>query len=71
MTYRELLRNEVDKGLRRALEGNSAWGDPIYYLYRRVKIDDLVPYPDDGVTAVKHGDLNAWNVVVSEGGLTG
>ena len=59
MTYRELLRNEVDKGLRRTLEGNSAWGDLIYYLYRRVKIDDVVLYPDDGVTAVKHRDLNA------------
>jgi RIO-like serine/threonine protein kinase len=36
-----------------------------------MKIDDLVPYPDDGVTAVKHGDLNAWNVIVSERGLSG
>src|ERR1700685_1604932 len=54
MTYRKLLRNEVDKRLLRALEGNSAWGDPIHYLYRRVKIDDLVPYPDDGVAILKH-----------------
>jgi hypothetical protein len=71
MTYRKFLRNEVDKALLRTLEGNSAWGDSIHYLYRRVKIDDLVPYPDDGVTTLKHGDLNAWNVVVNERGLSG
>ncbi|KAE9377630.1 hypothetical protein N431DRAFT_541317 [Stipitochalara longipes BDJ] len=71
MTYRKLLRNEVDRGLLRALEGNSACGDPIHYLYRRVKIDDLVPYPDDGIAILKHGDLNAWNVVANERGLSG
>jgi hypothetical protein len=71
MTYRKLLRNEVDQGLLRTLEGNSAWGDPIHSLYRRVKIDDLVPYPDDGVATLKHGDLNAWNMIVNERGLSG
>ncbi|KAG9228154.1 hypothetical protein BJ875DRAFT_528295 [Amylocarpus encephaloides] len=70
MTYRKLLQSEVNKGLIRALEGNSAWGDPIYYLHRRVRIDSLIPYPDDGVATVKHRDLNAWNVVVNERGLS-
>jgi hypothetical protein len=71
VTYREWLRNEVDRGLRRTLQGTSSWGDPIYYLYQRMEIDDLVPSPDDGATAIKHGDLNAWNVIVSEKGLSG
>lgn len=65
MSYKEWLRNEVDRGLRRTLQGTSKWGDPIHYLYRRMKIDDLVPSPDDGPTAIKHGDLNAWNIIVS------
>lgn len=71
MTYREWLRNAVDRGLCRTLQGTSAWGNPIYYLYQRMKIDDLVPSPDDGATGIKHGDLNAWNVIVSEKGLSG
>jgi hypothetical protein len=71
VTYREWLLNEVNRGLRRTLQGTSAWGDPIYYLYQRMEIDDLVPRPDDGTFRIKHGDLNAWNVIVSEQGLLG
>ncbi|RDL37245.1 uncharacterized protein BP5553_04678 [Venustampulla echinocandica] len=63
------MRSTKDFSVR--LKETPLGGDPIYYLYRRVKIDDLVPYPDDGVAIVKHGDLNAWNVVVSERGLSG
>jgi hypothetical protein len=43
----------------------------MYYLYRRLRINDLVPSPDDGATAIKHGDLNAWNVIVNNKGLSG
>ncbi len=36
-----------------------------------MSIDDLVPTGDDGATAIKHGDLNAWNVIVNDRGLSG
>lgn len=71
MPYRDWLRNEVDRGLRRSLEGTSSWGNPIHYLQRRVRITDLVPSPDNGLIAIKHGDLNAWNVIITESGLSG
>ncbi|WEW59312.1 hypothetical protein PRK78_004781 [Emydomyces testavorans] len=63
ITYRDYLRKEVDRGLLRTLKGTATWGDPIHYLYRRMEIDGLVPSRDDGATAIKHGDLNAWNVI--------
>lgn len=35
-------------------------------------VDHIVAsIPDDGRVAVKHGDFNAWNVIVSEDGLSG
>ncbi|KZF19222.1 hypothetical protein L228DRAFT_241891 [Xylona heveae TC161] len=73
-TYREYLQNEVDRGLRRTLNGTSSWGHPMYYLYQRVKIDSLVPRPENApivATGIKHGDLNAWNVIVDKKGLSG
>lgn len=70
-TYIEWLLYEVDRGLRRTLQGSSSWGDPVHYLYQRTEVDDLVPSPDDGTIVVKHGDLNAWNVIVNEEGLSG
>ncbi|KAL2755014.1 hypothetical protein ACRALDRAFT_211681 [Sodiomyces alcalophilus JCM 7366] len=66
ITYREWLLKEVDRGLRRTLQGSSSWGNPTHYLYRRSKIDELIPYPDNGRPVVKHGDLNAWNIIVSK-----
>lgn len=71
--YRDWLRKEVDRGLGRALEGTSAWASPhaIQYLQRRMMIGDLVPSPDNGLVAIRHGDLNAWNVIVTEHGLSG
>lgn len=71
-SYRDWLQHEVDRGLRRALQGNTSWGDPFYCLYRRMAVDHIVAsIPDDGRVAVKHGDLIAWNVIVSEDGLSG
>ena len=32
---------------------------------------DLVPNDDDGSTAIKHGDLNAMNVIVNDKGFSG
>lgn len=31
----------------------------------------LLPNDDDGSTAIKHGDLNAMNVIVNDKGLSG
>lgn len=72
-SYKKWLQDEVDRGLRRTLKGTSSWGDPIHYLRRRMKIDDLVPPQDtgSGSAVVRHGDLNAWNVIVQESGLAG
>ena len=70
ITYREWLREEVDRGLWRTLQGTANWGDPIHYLNRRSKIDELVPDPDDGTLVIRHGDLSALNVIVNEEGLS-
>ncbi|KAI0098289.1 kinase-like domain-containing protein [Nemania sp. FL0031] len=69
-TYRTWLVEEVDKGLRRSL-GDSGWGDPIHFLHRRTMIRHIVPDHGNTMTALKHGDLNAWNVLVDETGFTG
>lgn len=38
-----------------------------------MKIDDMVSTlpQDTGFVAIKHGDLNAWNVIITENGLSG
>lgn len=43
----------------------------MYYLYRRSKIGKLVSDLDDDHFIIKHGDLNAWNIIVSHDGLSG
>lgn len=61
----------MDRGLRRVLQGTSSWGNAIHYLQRRIKIRELVPESDHGLVTVKHGDMNAWNVIIMESGLSG
>lgn len=41
-SYSDWLRDEVDRGSSRTLEGTSSWGDPIHFLQRRQKIIDLL-----------------------------
>ncbi|KAL5935454.1 hypothetical protein ACKVV7_000208 [Pyricularia oryzae] len=70
ITYKAWLINEVDKGLRRSLN-NSGWGDPAHFLHRRTIVHQMVPDDDNSLMVLKHGDLNAWNILVNEMGLTG
>lgn len=47
------------------------FGDPIYYLQRRMKINDIVlPNPANGHVAIKHGGMGAWNGTIAESGLS-
>ncbi|KAM3422718.1 hypothetical protein BST61_g203 [Cercospora zeina] len=46
-------------------------GDPVHFLRRRAAIDELLPHHGIGGMAIKHGDMNALNVLVNHDGLTG
>ncbi|KAJ0160434.1 hypothetical protein CTA2_7971 [Colletotrichum tanaceti] len=70
ITYSDWRRDEVYKGFLRSIDG-TGWDDPIHFLRRGKIAQDLVPKHDDTETAPKHGDLNAWNVLVDTAGLTG
>ncbi|KAK3693266.1 hypothetical protein B0T22DRAFT_504842 [Podospora appendiculata] len=63
-TYRAWLVNEADKGFRRSL-------DLVHFLHRRTIIPQMLPEYDGTMIALKHGDLNVWNVLADEKGLTG
>ncbi|KAK3376724.1 hypothetical protein B0T24DRAFT_677593 [Lasiosphaeria ovina] len=69
-TYRAWLVNEADKGFRRSL-ARSDWGDPVHFLHRRTIIPQMLPEYDGTMIALKHGDLNVWNVLADGKGLTG
>ena len=70
VTYREWVLREVDKGLCRSLE-NPGWGKPIHFLSRRAQVSRIIPDVDDTSMAINHGDLNAWNIITNEGGISG
>jgi hypothetical protein len=69
-SYRDWLIREVDKAIYRSAT-NSGWGDVVHFIERRKAIDKLVPDQSPLESAIKHGDLNALNVLVNERGLTG
>lgn len=69
-TYRDWLLDEVDKAICRALR-SSGWGDPVHLFHRRAKVDGLLPRHGNVGIAIKHGDMNALNVLVNEDGLAG
>jgi aminoglycoside phosphotransferase (APT) family kinase protein len=49
----------------------SDWGNPIYFLQRRAWAREMVPIQTDLRLVIRHGDLNALNVLVKEDELTG
>jgi hypothetical protein len=69
-SYRDWLIREVDKAIYRSAT-NSGWGDVVHFIQRRTAVDRLVPDQTRLQFAIKHGDLNALNVLVNEHGLTG
>nr|POE54898.1 hypothetical protein CFP56_64571 [Quercus suber] len=70
-TYKEWLIDEVDSAIRRSLH-NDGWGDPFHYVQRRARVGELLPLrADDGRLRVKHGDMNALNILVNDGELSG
>jgi hypothetical protein len=69
-TYRDWLLEEVNKAICRALR-SEGWGDPVHLLRRRALIDEMLPSQGSVGMAIKHGDLNALNVLVNDDGLTG
>ncbi|KAF4553271.1 Hypothetical protein D9617_7g029980 [Elsinoe fawcettii] len=72
LTYSQWLYDLVDKGLKRALtQTNSRWGDPIHFLTRRVMVDRFTVRDEVASSLVRHGDFNAWNVIVDGGSITG
>ncbi|KAI9711569.1 MAG: hypothetical protein M1820_002134 [Bogoriella megaspora] len=70
-TYRDWLMEEADKAIRRSIEKQPDWGDPLHFLSRRMKVAELLPKQDTLDTAIKHGDLNAWNVLLHENQIAG
>lgn len=68
--YRDWLIREVDKAIYRSAT-TSGWGDVAHFIRRRTAIDRLVPDQTSLELTIKHGDLNALNVLVNERGLTG
>ncbi|PNS17088.1 hypothetical protein CAC42_3658 [Sphaceloma murrayae] len=71
-SYRDWLTDEVDKGLSRSLKQNDGrWGDPLSFLLRRTLVDSDCFQIEDRGWLVRHGDMNAWNVIVDEDGFAG
>lgn len=68
--YRDWLIREVDKAIYRSAT-TPGWGDVVQFIQRRRAIEMLVPDQTSLELAIKHGDLNALNVLVNEHGLTG
>ena len=71
LTYCEWLTKEVDNAIYRSIENFPSWGDPRHFLFRRVQLVELVPSADNTTTAIKHGDMNAWNTLIDKGNLSG
>lgn len=71
LTYCEWLTKEVDKAIYRSIENFPSWGDPRHFLSRRAQLIELVPSADNTITAIKHGDMNAWNTLIDKGNLSG
>lgn len=69
-TYRDWLLKEVDSTIRRSIE-NTGWGDPMHFLRRRSKVEELIPSHGGHRMAIEHGDTNAMNVLFHENGLSG
>lgn len=68
-TYRDWLLDEVDKAIRRSIL-DCGWGDPLTFLYRRAQVESLVlEYGEGNSIAIRHGDMNALNVLVDGGRL--
>ncbi|KAK2601559.1 hypothetical protein QQS21_004877 [Conoideocrella luteorostrata] len=70
-SYREWLRDEIDKAFLRSLPESSGWGDPLTFLYRRANMESVIAVGNCVKVAVRHGDLNAWNIIVDEEGISG
>ncbi|KAF4547012.1 Hypothetical protein D9617_70g089290 [Elsinoe fawcettii] len=72
ISYEDWLRKEVDYAFLRALRStDGSWGDPMSFLFRRSIIQSLTCSPEDSFMVVRHGDMNAWNVIVNGLHLTG
>lgn len=71
MNYEKWLLKEVDRGLIRALDGQSGWGDPIHYLYRRGMKEHILPEVEHGYASVNYGFMQSLDVVVQGNGLSG
>jgi len=69
-SYQDWLLDEVDMAICRSIR-NLGWGDPIHFLRRRLRIKDVVPSQGVSRLAIKHGDMNALNVLVHHGELSG
>ncbi|KAG5991398.1 hypothetical protein E4U43_004039 [Claviceps pusilla] len=69
--YEEWLCNEIDMAIRRSLPATSGWGDPLSFLCRRANMDLIVPERYRSNVAIRHGDLNAWNILINEDSVTG
>ncbi|KAG6040383.1 hypothetical protein E4U41_000704 [Claviceps citrina] len=61
----------LDMAFRRSLPANSGWGDPLSFLYRRRSMRLIVPELNCPDMVVRHGDLNSYNILVNEDGLSG
>ncbi|GAB7337493.1 hypothetical protein MBLNU457_g2822t1 [Dothideomycetes sp. NU457] len=69
-SYQDWLLHEVDQAICRSIR-HPGWGDPIHFLRRRLRIEDVVPREGVPRLAIKHGDMNALNVLVHHGELSG
>jgi len=70
MNYHDWLLHEVDQAICRSIR-NPGWGHPINFLRRRLRVKDVVPCQGIPRLAIKHGDMNALNVLVHRGELSG
>ncbi|KND92519.1 hypothetical protein TOPH_02771 [Tolypocladium ophioglossoides CBS 100239] len=61
----------LDMAFLRSLKENSGWGDPTTFLIRRKRVEALVPDTGNRGLAIRHGDLNAWNLLADRNGLSG
>jgi len=68
--YRDWLLDEVDLVIRRSTQ-NPSWALPMRFLQRRALVDGLIPHQRDLGLAIRHGDLNACNVLVNRDKLSG